>query len=217
MKISWKKLILKAPITTAADDKFCKIFPNFRKNNVWYCMRIVCQQTNDSHEISCLICYFWKSGQIWNCRLLQIIGDALRVKGARTSSQILPPLFQDTWPYVQLLCAERHSSKVQRKFENVDGWTAESLVYFKLNCEPLAQVYPSACNWMKRVKTKGKIWMFTRIATHVYVDNWKNCFETNCLIYVNDYEEILTTCITIAKKESDRFNFCAQEARLVFP
>ena len=30
----------------------------------------------DSHEISCLICYFWKSSRIWNCRLLQIIGGA---------------------------------------------------------------------------------------------------------------------------------------------
>ena len=27
-------LTLKAPITTAADDKFCNIFPNFRKNKV---------------------------------------------------------------------------------------------------------------------------------------------------------------------------------------
>ena len=35
---------------------------------------------DDSHEISCLICYFWKSGKILNCRLLQIIGGALRVK-----------------------------------------------------------------------------------------------------------------------------------------
>ena len=36
----------KASITTAADDKFCDIFPNFRKKNkVWYFMRIVCQQT----------------------------------------------------------------------------------------------------------------------------------------------------------------------------
>ena len=34
---------------------------------------------DDSHEISCLICYFWKSDKIWNCRL-QIIGGALRVK-----------------------------------------------------------------------------------------------------------------------------------------
>ena len=37
-------LNLKAPITTAADDKFCEIFPNFRKK-AWYFMRIVCQQT----------------------------------------------------------------------------------------------------------------------------------------------------------------------------
>ena len=31
---------------TAADDKFCYIFPNFqKKNKVWYFMRIVCLQT----------------------------------------------------------------------------------------------------------------------------------------------------------------------------
>ena len=34
---------------------------------------------DDSHEISCLICYFWKSSKILNCRLLQIIGGALWV------------------------------------------------------------------------------------------------------------------------------------------
>ena len=33
------------PITTAADNKFCDIFPNFEKTKVWYFMRIVCQQT----------------------------------------------------------------------------------------------------------------------------------------------------------------------------
>ena len=47
-------------------------------------MRIVCWHENclpadNSHEISCLICYFWKSGKIFNCRLLQVIGGALRV------------------------------------------------------------------------------------------------------------------------------------------
>ena len=35
---------------------------------------------DDSHEISCLICYFGKSGKICNCHLLQIIGGALWVK-----------------------------------------------------------------------------------------------------------------------------------------
>ena len=35
---------------------------------------------DDSHVISCLIDYFEKSGKILNCRLLQIIGSALRVK-----------------------------------------------------------------------------------------------------------------------------------------
>ena len=34
---------------------------------------------DDSWEISCLICYFWKSDKICNSRLLQIIGGALRV------------------------------------------------------------------------------------------------------------------------------------------
>ena len=35
---------------------------------------------DDSHEISCLFCYFWKSCKIFSCRLLQIVGGALRVK-----------------------------------------------------------------------------------------------------------------------------------------
>ena len=36
----------------------------------------------DSHEISCLFRYFCKSGKLLNCRLLQNIGGALRVKMA---------------------------------------------------------------------------------------------------------------------------------------
>ena len=36
---------------------------------------------DDSHEIlCCIIGYYWKSDNIWNCCLLQIIGGALRVK-----------------------------------------------------------------------------------------------------------------------------------------
>ena len=42
-----------------------------------------CLQADDSHEISCLICYFWKSGKICNC-LLQIIGGLLRVNEKST-------------------------------------------------------------------------------------------------------------------------------------
>ena len=34
----------------------------------------------DSHGISCLICYFQKGSKLLNCRLLQIIGGALSVK-----------------------------------------------------------------------------------------------------------------------------------------
>ena len=38
------QLTLKAPITTAADEKFFYIFPIYEKKE-WYFMRIVCQQT----------------------------------------------------------------------------------------------------------------------------------------------------------------------------
>ena len=41
--------------------------------------------SDDFHEISCLICYFWNSGKIWNCRLLKIVGGALRVNTYPTS------------------------------------------------------------------------------------------------------------------------------------
>ena len=42
-------LALKAPITIAADDKFCGIIPKFR-NKIG--------SADDSHNISCLTCYF---------------------------------------------------------------------------------------------------------------------------------------------------------------
>ena len=41
-----------------------------------------CLQADNSHEISCLI-YFWNSGNIWNCCLLQIVGGALYVKTSK--------------------------------------------------------------------------------------------------------------------------------------
>ena len=34
LRCSLIQLTLKAPITTAADDKFCNTFPNFRQNKV---------------------------------------------------------------------------------------------------------------------------------------------------------------------------------------
>ena len=49
-------------------------------------MRIVCQQTILMKY--CLICYFWKSCKIWNCRLLQIIGGALKVKLLNLSQSV---------------------------------------------------------------------------------------------------------------------------------
>ena len=47
-------LTLKAPITTAADDKFCDIFPNFRQK-LGMILHESCLPADDSHEISCLI------------------------------------------------------------------------------------------------------------------------------------------------------------------
>ena len=51
-------LALEAPITTAADDnyKFCNIFPNFQKKGMIFHENRL--PADDSHEISCLICYF---------------------------------------------------------------------------------------------------------------------------------------------------------------
>ena len=60
-------LTLKAPITSAADDKFWDIFPNFR----------ICQQTI-LMKYHALFVTFEKSSKILNCCLLQIIGGALR-------------------------------------------------------------------------------------------------------------------------------------------
>ena len=54
-----KCLNLQAPITTAEDDNFCDIFPNFWKKlgMIFHENRL---PADDSHEIiiSCLLCYF---------------------------------------------------------------------------------------------------------------------------------------------------------------
>ena len=39
-----KEITLKAPIMTAADDKFCDIITNLQKNKALCYMRIVCKQ-----------------------------------------------------------------------------------------------------------------------------------------------------------------------------
>ena len=54
-----KTLTLKASITTSAADKYWDIFPNF--GMILHGNRLL---ADDSHEISCLICYcFLKKGQ----------------------------------------------------------------------------------------------------------------------------------------------------------
>ena len=52
------ELTHKAAITTAADNKFCDIFPSFRQKQgmIFHENRL---PADDSHEISCLICYFY--------------------------------------------------------------------------------------------------------------------------------------------------------------
>ena len=91
-------LTLKAPITTAADDKLWDIFHNFRQNKVWF-----------SRRFSWNIMPYWlilKSGKIWNCRLLQIIGGALRVK-ARTCIRELPLVQLRTHVHMAIIMQKR--------------------------------------------------------------------------------------------------------------
>ena len=57
---------------------FATFFSIFEENKVRYFMRIVCQQTI-LMKYHALFVIFLKSGKIWNCRLLQIVGGALRV------------------------------------------------------------------------------------------------------------------------------------------
>ena len=58
-----------------------------------------CLPADNSHEISCLICNFWKSGKIWNCRLLQIIGGALRVNILPAVIIFLTNIFPSPWAW----------------------------------------------------------------------------------------------------------------------
>ena len=52
-------LTRKVPIMTAADDKFYDIFLNFlKKLGMIYHENRLRLPADDSHEISCLICYF---------------------------------------------------------------------------------------------------------------------------------------------------------------
>ena len=55
-------LTLKAPITTAADDNPCDIFPTFCKKKGMISHEN-CLLADNSHEISCLICYFEKAAK----------------------------------------------------------------------------------------------------------------------------------------------------------
>ena len=60
-------LTLKAPITTAADNKFFDIFPNDRKKTKQKKQGMMFHENrlpaDDPHEISCLIFYFEKAAR----------------------------------------------------------------------------------------------------------------------------------------------------------
>ena len=51
-----RHLTFKAPITIAAEDKFRDIFPFLKKYGMLFHEN--CLPEDDSHDISCLICYF---------------------------------------------------------------------------------------------------------------------------------------------------------------
>ena len=61
-------------------------------------MRIVCQQTI-LMKYHTLFVIFEKSGKIWNCRLMQIIGGALRVNFGILTCDIDNEPFQITAKY----------------------------------------------------------------------------------------------------------------------
>ena len=55
---------------------------------------------DDSHEISCLLCFFLKSSKILNCCLLQIIGGVLWIKRALSALIFLETSKQVFWQTV---------------------------------------------------------------------------------------------------------------------
>ena len=77
----FRTITLKAPITTAADDTFCDIFPNFRRIIRSASRRFLWNMSDNSNQISYLICYFRTSSKICNNHLRQITGSALWVDG----------------------------------------------------------------------------------------------------------------------------------------
>ena len=72
----WLSLTPKVPITTAADNKFCVIFPDFQKVRSCF-IRIVCKQTilMKYHVLFVIV----EKALKFDCRLLQIMGGALWV------------------------------------------------------------------------------------------------------------------------------------------
>ena len=66
------------PFTTAADDKFRNIFPNFRKKEgmIFHENHL---KAGNSHEYHALFVVFEKAARFEICTLLQIIGGTLWV------------------------------------------------------------------------------------------------------------------------------------------
>ena len=79
-------------------------------------MRIVCQQTI-LMKYALFVIFEKKSGKIWNCRLLQIIGGALWVK-VTFCSQKEQLLCKDIW-YLMLHVYLNGDSSIECKYSSI--------------------------------------------------------------------------------------------------
>ena len=70
---------------------------------------------DDSHDLSCLICYFRKSAKIWNCRLLQILGGALWVNHLWWKA-IFVTIFYINHLFCVQIVVRKHISEYFKKF-----------------------------------------------------------------------------------------------------
>ena len=69
---------------------------------------------DNAHEVSCLICYFWKkkTSKIWSCCLLQIVGGALKVNFFQEEHQSVKQ-FGSRSNWVQMVCTVYRQVKIE--------------------------------------------------------------------------------------------------------
>ena len=142
---------------------------------------------DDSHEISCLICYFWNSGKIWNCHLLQIIGGALRVNCRLNVNCNYPVYLPGSSPFVAtcllfciivaFLVVCWFCKQFRSKYKLVDTDCVPERNYFK--------------NWLKKSTNYKKslklLWGFSiwiSMQPRLYLDSPLGQFEI-CLVFLS--------------------------------